>query len=285
MRTIKPYLQNVKCFLLLASAITSSVLAPSPSDAATFATSQGESLYLNFSQTPFSTDTVADTETLALSKGGFAAAFADAQAVFVVKPSFTFSSSLSTALGETKNYLGLAESATIVRGFFNVEANTLFHFDFIANLDLVTSIDRPKENARAAGDVFLALVDTKQKRVLDFFSLVGNLNTLGNDDFVALDKSENVTFIEPESEYNYSFGSNNEFVTASVKGSLNREITQNTVLALVEIKRNQARVQAPEPSSILALLAPSTVISLVLKGKRKEKSLESSSQSKVFTEV
>ncbi|WP_407892627.1 PEP-CTERM sorting domain-containing protein [Scytonema sp. NUACC26] len=129
------------------------------------------------------------------------------------------------------------------------------------------------------------LVDTTQKRVLNFFSLVGNFTALKNDDFIAIAQSENVTFIEPESEYNYSFGSNNEFVTASVKGFLNRKNAQNTVLALVEIKRNQARVQVPEPSSILALLASSIVMSLVLKGKRKEKSLESSSQSKVFTEV
>ncbi|KAF3888920.1 MULTISPECIES: hypothetical protein [Nostocales] len=287
MRTINPHLQRAKHFLLFATpAIAGSVLAVSPSYAATFATSQGESLYINFSQKPFLTDSVADTDTLAVSKQGLVNAFADAQAGFLTEPSFASTSSLSTALGETRNYLGLAKSETIVRGFFNVEANTPFRFDFTANLDLETSIDNPPgENARAAGDIFLALVDTERERVLDFFSLVGNLNTLGDDDFLALDKSENITFLEPESEYNYSFGGNNEFITASVKGSLNREITQDTVLALVEIRRNQAKVQAPEPSSILALLAPSAVVSLVLKGKRKGKSLESSSESKVSAEV
>ncbi len=286
MKMKKPYLQGVKRILQIATAaIASSVLAASPSRAATFAMSQGESFYINFSQSPFLTDSVADTETLAIAKGGSVDAFADAEAVFVVESPFASSLSSSTALGETKDYLGLAESATVVRGVFDVEANTSFHFDFIANVNLETLIDNPPgENARASGDISFALVDTAQKRVLDVFSLLGNLNTLGDDDFIAIDKSENVTFIAPESEYNYSFGGNHEFVTASVKGSLNRKVTQDTVLALVEIRRNQARVLAPEPSSILALLAPSAVISLVLTSRRKEKTVASSLESEVATD-
>ncbi|KYC37665.1 hypothetical protein WA1_40095 [Scytonema hofmannii PCC 7110] len=283
----KPYLLNIKRFLLLAtSAIASSLLTALPSEAATFATSQSESLYLNFSHTPFSSETKAETETLALSKEGAVLAFADAEAAFVVEPPFASSSSLSTALGETVNYLGLAESTTTVRGFFDVKANTTFSFDFAADLYLETEIESPPgENARASGDVLFTLVDTTQKRVLDFFSIMGNLNSFGKSDFIAVDYSENVAYMDLETHYRAKLQGKKKTASAFITGFLERYITQDSVLAVVEIKRNQARVKAPEPSTILALLASGVVIIFVLKGRCKEKYLESSSESKLSTEV
>ncbi|MUG99600.1 PEP-CTERM sorting domain-containing protein [Scytonema sp. UIC 10036] len=283
----KTYLQNVKRFLLLAMpALASSLLAASPSEAATFARSQGESVYLNFNHTPFLTETEAKTDTLTLSKEGSVLAFADAQATFIVEPPFASSSSLSEALGDTVNYLGLAESTTTVRGFFNVKANTTFSFDFAADLYLETEIESPPgENARASGDVLFTLVDTTQKRVLDFFSIMGNLNSFGKSDFIAVDYSENVAYMDLETHYRAKLQGKKKTASAFITGFLERYITQDSVLAVVEIKRNQARVTAPEPSSILALLASGVVIIFVLKGRCKEKPLESSIELKTSTEA
>ncbi len=66
--------------LLLTSAIASSMLAALPSQAATFASSQGLFNFTNFSQSPFSVVTDTNTKTLAIAKSGMVNALANAQA-------------------------------------------------------------------------------------------------------------------------------------------------------------------------------------------------------------
>jgi hypothetical protein len=282
---MKKYLRVAKRLVFLATpAIASSILAPLPSQAATFAVSEGQVFFFNFSQDPSSVRTDADASTITVAKDSFAQAEATADAIFIATPAIATNSTLSLALGEGRDYLGLAESEASVIGYFDVEAGTDFSFDFTTELNLRTSIDNPPaENARAAGEVSFALLDLDNDTVLDFFSLVGNLNTLGDDDFVALEQSDNVTLIEPESES--SFGGKDEFASSNVLGNFQRSFTDKTSLALVEIKRNQTRVQAPEPSSVLALLAPGAVISTVLKGRRKKQTSQDSLATKEAIEV
>ncbi|NJM22745.1 MAG: PEP-CTERM sorting domain-containing protein [Richelia sp. RM2_1_2] len=256
-----------RCLLITAPILASWIVGTAPSKAATFAFSEGIFVVENFSQSPSNVATNTDTNTLTISKGGMVQAIAEAEAFFLIEPTVAFNSSLSEAFGENRNYLGVAQSEASVIGNFNVNANTNFSFDFFTNLELATSIDNsPQEKARASGDISFALIDLKNDNILEFFNLAGNITTEGDDDFVALQKSDNVVLSEVFGAP--SFGGLQEFLTVSIEGSLQRYFTDETTIALVEIKRNRAEVAVPEPSISLALLVSGGVISLVLKRKR-----------------
>ncbi|MGH8001457.1 MAG: hypothetical protein ACREPR_19060 [Brasilonema sp.] len=261
------------CVLFTTPLIASSVLGSAPSQAAAFAYSEGEFNFTNINQTPLAIGTETDTNTIAIGNGGTIDTLAQATANFVTRPTPEASnSSLSAALGENKDYLGLAESQAAVIGEFVVDAGTSFSFDFTADFNLETSIDNPPvENAKASGDISFALIDTTNNNILDFFSLTGNLNTLGDDDFLAYEKSDNVALSNPITTSN--FGGNQESATASIQGSVQRSFDNTTNIALVEVKRNQVRVTAPEPSSSLALLSGCSVIGVVTRARRKAMTL------------
>ena len=260
-----------KFLLLTAPVITSSVLFSTPSKAATFAYSEGYSDFTEFSQNPSNVLTDAGAKTLAIDIDGGAtvSAIAEAEASFLIEPAEAENSSLSAAFGENQEYLGIAESEASVIGNFNIDANTNFSFDFFSNLELATSIDNPpQESARVSGDISFALIDRQSNDVLDFFNLVGNITTEGDDDFVALQKSDNVTINQKFDAP--GFGGVQEFLTVSIEGELERFFTEETSLTLIEIERNRAEVKAvvPEASSSLALLVSSAVIAVLLKRRR-----------------
>ena len=247
------YFGLLKKFLVLTTPVlASSFVSISPSKAATFAFSQGDALFSEFSQSP--SNVAVDIDTLSITEGSMVQAIAQAEAIFLIEPALAFNSSLSETLGESQDYLGIAESEASVIGNFDIEANTKFSFDFISDLELATSIDNPpKESARASGDISFALIDTVNNDVLDYFNLVGNIVTEGDDDFVALQKSDNVILSEAFGAP--GFGGLQEFLAVSIEGSLERYFADETTVALVEVKRNRAEVKAvPEPSGTLALL-------------------------------
>ncbi|KAB8331206.1 hypothetical protein SD80_027185 [Scytonema tolypothrichoides VB-61278] len=274
---MKQRLRFVRRVLFVTPFIASSALGTAPSQAATLAYSQGDFNFTNFSQTPLGIGTDTNANTVTIGNGGIVVALAQGAATFVTSPTPPEASnfSLSQALGESRDYLGEAESQAALIGNFVVNAQTPFSFDFTTNLTLETSIDNPPaENARAAGDIFFALIDTTNNTVLDFFDLTGNLETLGDNDFIAFQKSDNVTLNNPVTTSN--FGGNQESATAFIQGSVQRSFANETNVALVEVKRNRARVIAPEPSTSLALLSFCSIIGLVGKAKRKAMTLVSS---------
>ncbi|MBR8837222.1 MAG: PEP-CTERM sorting domain-containing protein [Stigonema ocellatum SAG 48.90 = DSM 106950] len=284
---MKQYFRFVKCFLLLATpAIASSVLAMSPSQAATLALADANLEVINFSQSPSDTSVETITNTVTVAKNGIVGAMAVAEPTFIVAPPTASNSSLSQAFGQGTDYLGLAESEAKFLGFFDVNANTSFSFNFNANLNLQTSIDNPPgENARAAGNISLALLNTANNDMLDFFSLTGNVATPGDSNFIAFQNSDHVTLTNPPVTKS-DFGGNQESATASVHGSLQRSFANETTLALVELKRTQARVVAPEPSTTLALLICGGVVGVaLLKQRRKETTSPCSLETKVAAEA
>lgn len=262
---MKKYSGLLNKFLLFATpALASSFVSISPSKAATFAFSQGEVLFPEFSQSPSNVAVDTEAHTLAISEEGMVGAIAEAEAIFLIEPAVAFNSSLSEAFGESQNYLGIAESEASVIGNFDIEANTNFSFDFISDLELATSIDNPpKESARASGEISFSLIDTVNNDVLDYFNLVGNIVTEGDDDFVALQKSDNVILSEPFSAP--GFGGLQEFLAVSIEGSLERYFVDETTVALIEVKRNRAEVKAavPEASNTVALLLASGVVAIL----------------------
>ncbi len=266
---MKQSLQFVKQFLLVVTPLlTSSVVAASPTQAATLALSKAELSFTNFSQSPLSTLTLTDTNAKAIFQGGDVAAIADAQASFKVSPPEAFNSSFSLAEGVNTDYSGFAESEASLIGSFSIEADKSFFFDFTAFLALQTSIDTaPEENARAIGDMSWVLFDIDNNKVLDSFNITGKLFTEGDNDLLEIKNSEKIAIGNQKVES--SFGGKEEFATVLVQGSLQRTFATTTNLALVEVKRNQVAVKAPEPSDNIALLISSGVIGIALKRRRK----------------
>ncbi len=259
-------IQNL--FIVTAPILASSILGISPAKAATLAFSNSEVEFTNFSQTPSSVSTSTDADTLTIGNGGSVVAIAQAEAFFLQVPAFATNSNLSLAFGENQDYLGFAKSQSQIIGNFDIEAGTSFSFDFVASLNLLTSIDNPPtENARASGDIFFLLFDIENNTVLDFLSLMGNLVTEGDNDFIAFQKSDNVNLSQAVA--NRDFGGKEESLVAFIEGSVKRDFADETNLALIEVKRNRVRVTAPEPSTSLALLVSGSIIGVVLKRRRK----------------
>ena len=281
---------RARFLLLVTPLIATSTFLPSPSQAATFASSQGELNFTNFSE-PFSIIGIQNqAETFSFANGGSV----NAQNINAVtnstdEPPSASTSALSQASGDSKDYLGTAKTQAKIVGNFDVEPGQLFSFDFSSALDLQTAIDAPPvENAKASGNISFELFDTTdipepsledfvsgllsnttnsiQKNPLDFFSLTGNLNTLGNDNFITNQKSQNVTLTEDKE---FSFGGNEEFATDFVKGSLQRSFDRKANLTLVALRSTEARVTAPEPSTNLALVLFFGLLAVATKGKRK----------------
>lgn len=256
---------NLGLCLCLTPLVTGSVLAASPTLAATIASSQARVNIGNFSHHPFDVNAITNTNTHTIATQGNVTADANAEAVFPFNPSLpekpAFNTSLSQASGAGLGYFGLAQSHAALIGYdFVVEGNNNFSFDFQAFLDLNTSIDDSSfEHANADGGVSLQLYDTTDSNnwlLLDTFSLDGRLATLGNRDFLDYYKTNSITFDPSKTSFESSFGVTKESAKASVVGKYSRHFDRFTSLTLIEAKGNQVTVKAkvPEPSSLMGLL-------------------------------
>ena len=226
---------------------------PSPSIAATFASSSGTAFLYEFSHAPSNVETFADAETFTFANGGSVDAFAESDASFDTEffP-LAYNSSVAEAKGNGKQYFGRAYSEAEVIGYeFLIEAGSTFSFDFLSFLDLETSADDPSiEMATAGGNISFFLFDDSAENIIDYFAVTGSLETAGNGDFLEVEKSSNFTVADP-TEFQY-FGGNQEFLLALYEGQFSREFEEDTSLTLVEVKTNYAMVKVPEPSSFVA---------------------------------
>jgi len=288
---MKQYLVLAKRLVLLVTPlIATSALLTSPSQAATFSSSQGTLDLTNLSKSFSTTESQNLGNVSAVANGGIVnAQNINAVANVIPSPLEVYTSATSLASGESKDYLGTAETAAKIIGNFDVAPGQLFSFNFTSALDLETAIDNPPtENANASGKLSFLLFDTTDipeknlpdflsgllsdttnsipKNPLDFFSLTGNLNTLGNDNFITNQKSQNVTLTEDKE---FSFGGTQEFATDFVEGSLQRSFDRKANLTLVVFRSTQARVIAPEPSMNLALGLFFGLLVVATKGRRK----------------
>jgi hypothetical protein len=248
--------------LFIAPLVTSSILAASPSLAATFASSEGGFQLDNLSHSPMAVSTLAEAKSVALAPNSQVTAEAEAAALFIDVPDapspVAGNENRSVVFGEGSNYLGLAESFSAVIAYdFVIEADELFSFDFSTFLGLETSIDSPKfERASASGEVTFEIydsTDTDNLRLLDFFTFSGTIATPGSADFIDFTNSANVEIAGATSST--VFGGTEESAFAEVEGEYSRHFDSLTYLTLVESKTNQAVVQTPESSSLVGLLA------------------------------
>lgn len=269
---MKKYFGLSQSFIVLtASCIAGCVLSASPSKAATFSSSETSLVFTDFSQSPSDTFTNTTVNPITISQEGKVEAISDATAFIETESPIGINSSFSLANGESKNYMGLASSKSELRGIFNIEQNTLFGFNFIANLTLSASIDSyPGENAQAGGEVSFALFDVNTNKKLDFFNASSSLTTANDNDFVNYNKQGNITLNDPIAISD--FGGWEESSQISVPGFYERQFETQTTLALVAFTNNQVKVSAPEPRNAIALLFLSSAI-FGIKSKRGNKAL------------
>jgi hypothetical protein len=170
---------------------------------------------------------------------------------------------LSEAFGDQDNFFGFAQSEASVIGEFllNPAPNSTesFSFDFTAFFNLATS----GEKSTAAADISLVVLggtdpNPANQTVFDFFSVSGELNTLGEDDLFSVDASDNFTLNTFLPSGDFGVDIEEESADLLAMGSYQRQFDRPTYLTFVETKETKATVQAstqvPEPASTLALV-------------------------------
>ena len=260
----------------LTTLIAGSTVVALPTQAATLAFSKGI-VAIEFEQTPSEIEVNTDTKTTAISGSDSSIAIAEANAdanfsgelssdiscAFgnLITPtdcdlSASQAGNLSSSLaqGAGDNYFGLAQSEAQVVGNFFLGANEEFSFDFLTSLELETASDNlNSERARAWGEVSFELYDSSNETLIDSFSISGQLNTLGGNDFLKVSPaSQYITF---ENTVETDFEGNEEFAQAVVEGTYSRAFDSPMEIMLRETKNNKVKVQAtPESSSQFAIL-------------------------------
>lgn len=249
-----------KTSVVISSSLIGLIIAAVPSEAATFATSNSFFSFNNFSQIPDSVSSSTDTNTIS-SGDGSVITEAEASALFSRDPAFSLNETVSEALGEGSNYLGIAESEASVLGQFEIAANTNFSFTFAGFLDLFTLIDNPlSEQAQATAGITFALLD-EAATVLSSFELFGILNTPGDGDDLFVESTPGLDWDIADVEFSSSPDGLEEQAFVEVFGSYSQQFTAPTQLTLVELKLNETFVseepsaQTPEPGTLLALMA------------------------------
>ncbi|NMG21605.1 hypothetical protein DP116_19985 [Brasilonema bromeliae SPC951] len=297
---MKQYLRFAKRFgLLFTPLVATSVLFTSPSQAATFAFSDGELSLTDFNgilSTEFNSDNNGETKGITLGKNDFV----NLQNIPTVEtsnsPPKAFTDVVSSVSGEGRNYTGFVKSDSEIVGNFDIGAGKTFSFNFSSFLNLGTQIDAsPVENAQAKGDIAFYLYDTSnipeqtlpdlitglldnpnsiKKTPLSFFSLAGNINTLGND-FLINKNSSDITLSESYKEVDLE--GNEEKTLAEFRGYFQRYFEKQANITLIATRRSQARVTAPEPSTSLALVLFFGLLAIANKGRFRTKILNNSS--------
>ncbi|MBT9314464.1 PEP-CTERM sorting domain-containing protein [Leptothoe spongobia] len=257
-----------KLTIAVSSSLFGALTVMLPSEAATFASSSSSFFFSDFSQSPDAVLTDTDSDVSVTSSGeGTAFTDTDAEAFFSQDPdsAFAFNEVFSEVFGEGANYSGTAESEASVLGQFEVSANTIFSFDFLASLDLLTFVDDPaSEQAQATGGIIFALLD-EAETVLTSFELFGNLDTPGDEDVLLVDSTPDVDWTIDDSIFLSGPDELEETASIVVSGGFSKSFTTPQQLTLVEFKTSDTFVsqepadpnpaQTPEPGSLIALAA------------------------------
>lgn len=250
---------NISIFKI-APILIGTVLVSSPSLAASFASSESKVTIDNLSKNPDGVVAVESTVESFSINGGETNADALAEANFVSVPANADNLSKSVVEGTGNSFFARAESASAVLGNFSILPGETFSFDFMVDFNLKTSINSLNKSANAGGDVsffILEIVGEDTDILLDSFTVSGNLQTAGDNDF--FDFTQNIdgnNFTIIDDSVDLSFGSLEEYVSASFDGSYQITFDSNQIIniLLLEVKANYAQVSAPEPSTTIAFL-------------------------------
>ena len=286
--------------LLLTPIVATSVLAASPSQAATFSFAQAELTITGLTAESDFIDSLNEAEIDAISQSENAPVeVINSPAVTNVvntppEPVEIDTFATSEAFGENRDYLGNGNTNSKVVGNFDVAQGEEFAFNFEAFVDLETRIDEPgTESAQSQGEVGFWLFDTTGlsdkdveelsdnllspntnnnflDRALEYFTLGGKLNTSGDGDALSSNKSDNVFLSFEDEVVDFDGVSQNEFATAVIEGSLLRTFDKKSNLTLFATRKTLVKVAAPEPATDLALLVSGTLAAIAASYKRKK---------------
>ena len=266
-----------KVLTVLTPVIAGSAFIAPAAEAATFARSQSDAVFSQFSIVPTFQEVFTDTQTETISANGEVSANSEASAEFIAIPPTATNFSKSEAQGSGEEYSGFGGSLAQVIGNFLMTEETAsqpFAFNFELNLNLATEVDdSATETANALGEITFLLyggTDPGNLTLLDFFTVGAELNSSNSQDFLVYNNSANVS-LSNSTTFSPTFGGLTESATAFIKGSYQRNFEAGTYLTLVETKVNEVSAQAvPEPSTILAI-ALSGAVGAALKRHRNTK--------------
>ena len=270
--------------LALAPAVATSTIFASSANAATFSFSQVSLELDNFNQSPQDISADTDVSSIAISDDGLVTADVNFDSIFFADSSQVFinSESESSASGEGDRFFGQAQFFSELVGIFDVSASQDLEFDFEVSLNLENSVESPQSGSiSTSGSASFFLIDNFSQEFLGIFDVFGALNTnLTNDpgDISPLFQiSDNILVTDVFSQN--SFGDLQESAQASLEGSFQQGFDDDTQLALIAFTTSESCVQAPqaddacvqipEPSNILALMVVGSWLS-VLSGVMKQ---------------
>ena len=269
-----------KLILQVSPIVATSLLASSPSLAATFSGSFSELSFTNFNQenaafeaindANSSTETNADDSIADFRNSSETNAEPTPLDIFNIAESLTF--------GEGSSYSAFAETMPRFFANFDVSGNDTLSFDFTTILDLEASVDKPGvETADAAGDIAFYLQDTtgistekrfdfldstqldsaliSQNNILEYFTLAANIDAIGKTDFINHNKSKNINLTSDLSisdvEKVNDLGRSRAFSTSLFEGSVERYFERDTNVTLLAFKNTKSKIQVPEPGTSL----------------------------------
>jgi len=269
-----------KLILQVSPIVATSLLASSPSLAATFAGSFGELTFTNFNQENAAFEAINDGNASTATNADDSIAdfrnFSETNA----EPTPLDISNIAESLtfGEGSNYSASAETMPRFFANFDVSRNDTLSFDFTTIVDLEAAVDKPGvETASASGDIAFYLLDTtgisaenrfnflnstqldsnqiSQNSILEYFTLAANIDALGKIDLFNNTKSQNINITSDFSFSNVEeigdLGRSRAISTSLFEGSVERFFEEDRNVTLLAFKNTKSNVKVPEPTTSL----------------------------------
>ncbi|MGB3651849.1 MAG: hypothetical protein WBA41_11655 [Rivularia sp. (in: cyanobacteria)] len=269
-----------KLILQVSPIVATSMLASSPTLAATFAGSFGDLTFTNFNRENAAFEAINDANTDAVTNADDSIADFHNFSRTNAEPTPLKISNIAESLvfGEGSSYEASAETMPRFFANFDVSRNDTLSFNFTTILDLEASVDKPGvETASAAGDIAFYLLDTTgistenrfnflnstqldplqiaQNNILEFFTLAANIDALGRIDFFNNTNSQNINLTSDFSNYSVeeinNLGRSQAISTSLFEGSVERFFEEDRNITLLAFKNTKSNVKVPEPTTSL----------------------------------
>ncbi len=282
-----------KLILQVTPLVATSLLATSPTLAATFAGSFGELTFTNFNRENTAFEAINDASSSAESKSDDSVADFNNFSRTNAEPTPLDISNVADSLvfGEGSSYVASAETMPRFFANFDLSRNDTLSFDFTTILDLEASVDKPGvETASAAADIAFYLLDTTgistenrfnflnstqldplqidQINILEYFTLAANIDALGKIDFFNNTKSPNINLTSDLSYSNIEvndLGRSRAISTSLFEGSVERYFERDINVTLLAFKNTKSNVKVPEPGTSLWSLLFAGLMTLATK--------------------
>jgi hypothetical protein len=283
-----------KLILQVSPFVATSMLASSPTLAATFAASFGDLTFTNFNRENAAFEAINDANASAVTNASDSIADFHNFSRTNAEPTPLEISNIAESLasGEGSSYEASAETMPRFFANFDVSRNDTLSFNFTTILDLEASVNKPGvETARAAADIAFYILDTtgisidnrfdflnstqldpdriSQNHILEYFTLAANIDALGRINFINNTISKN---IDLSSNFSYSnveeigdLGGSRAISTSLFEGSVERFFEQDRNVTLLAFKNTKSNVKVPESGTSVWSVLFAGLITLVIK--------------------